>query len=586
MTVRLALLALALCVVAATNPIAERKERFGIGTSPSSLSSSSPAPPSASALDLNFNHFAASLAARGWPVERASSSDPAASPGSILLVPNSLQVDEQDDHEDHYKANVFSDSSDSSSSLLSWLTVRGLERHHATLDDFGCSTPDDLRFLEAQDLVPVIGLDATTDLLQAAAAVLEDATPTTSTASSADSTGECSASIATDLGKATALHRQGALFEAERRYRLLVASLRICGRDQEEGINSVGGGNNEGLTKTLSRLGMLLSQSGRHEEALEAFEEVLALGGQDYPGAAHNAALAEAAIDPAAYVTSPSIPIAPSRHAVMEMAVSLAVDNYREGGTDVSFLALEFGVYEGASLGRIAELAQLALDGQDYGREKKHSVEVHGFDSFAGLPEDWVYAARRRDQGAAVSSSPPVSVSNNNNNNNNNDDNESAVVIQRAGQFALRAIPGSVDDLPAFSYGGEGVRAVPLSAKIHPGWFNETVPAFVEERLFFLPPGGQPHQRRRRRVSLVHIDCDLYSSTLAVLEALACHLDDGTVVVFDEAFGYPGWRDHEMRAWQEVTSRFRIQWRHHTHYQMHLAVVVAGRAADENCSGD
>jgi len=28
----------------------------------------------------------------------------------------------------------------------------------------------------------------------------------------------------------------------------------------------------------------------------------------------------------------------------------------------------------------------------------------------------------------------------------------------------------------------------------------------------------------------------------------------GTVIVFDEYFGYPGWREHEYRAWQEFVA--------------------------------
>lgn len=55
------------------------------------------------------------------------------------------------------------------------------------------------------------------------------------------------------------------------------------------------------------------------------------------------------------------------------------------------------------------------------------------------------------------------------------------------------------------------------------------------------------------RLALVHIDCDLYSSTATVLQHLviAPALGSGTVIVFDEFHGYPGCEEHEQRAWAE-----------------------------------
>ena len=51
--------------------------------------------------------------------------------------------------------------------------------------------------------------------------------------------------------------------------------------------------------------------------------------------------------------------------------------------------------------------------------------------------------------------------------------------------------------------------------------------------------------------SLLHIDCDLYESTHVVLSALAERIVPGTVIVFDEYVNYPGWKQHEFRAFQE-----------------------------------
>ncbi len=70
------------------------------------------------------------------------------------------------------------------------------------------------------------------------------------------------------------------------------------------------------------------------------------------------------------------------------------------------------------------------------------------------------------------------------------------------------------------------------------GWFDQTLPGFLAER------PGEP-------VALLHVDCDLYSSTRTVFSQLGERIVAGTVIVFDEYFNYPGWRAHEYQAFQE-----------------------------------
>jgi hypothetical protein len=63
-------------------------------------------------------------------------------------------------------------------------------------------------------------------------------------------------------------------------------------------------------------------------------------------------------------------------------------------------------------------------------------------------------------------------------------------------------------------------------------------------------------------VTLVHIDCDLYSATKCVLTHVRPHLADGAVIVFDELWNYPGFEQHEMRALYEATEDgLRYDWR-------------------------
>jgi predicted O-methyltransferase YrrM len=78
---------------------------------------------------------------------------------------------------------------------------------------------------------------------------------------------------------------------------------------------------------------------------------------------------------------------------------------------------------------------------------------------------------------------------------------------------------------------------VPENVELVPGWFNETLPGFLAAH-----PGP---------VGFLHVDCDIYSSTAYVLDALKDRLQPGCVIVFDEFFNYPGFRQHEYRAFRE-----------------------------------
>ncbi|MBV9089516.1 MAG: class I SAM-dependent methyltransferase [Mycobacteriaceae bacterium] len=53
------------------------------------------------------------------------------------------------------------------------------------------------------------------------------------------------------------------------------------------------------------------------------------------------------------------------------------------------------------------------------------------------------------------------------------------------------------------------------------------------------------------QVAFLHIDSDLYSSAKTVLDLTGQRLASGAVVVFDEFFNFPGWQQHEFRAWAE-----------------------------------
>ena len=53
----------------------------------------------------------------------------------------------------------------------------------------------------------------------------------------------------------------------------------------------------------------------------------------------------------------------------------------------------------------------------------------------------------------------------------------------------------------------------------------------------------------------MNIDCDLYSSTKDVLDAVSGRLQPGSVVVFDEYVMNPHWQHDEFKAWKEAVEQ-------------------------------
>ena len=64
-----------------------------------------------------------------------------------------------------------------------------------------------------------------------------------------------------------------------------------------------------------------------------------------------------------------------------------------------------------------------------------------------------------------------------------------------------------------------------------------------------------------KKVSFVHIDCDLYSSTKHVLDNLICFMDEECIVVFDELVNYPGFDgdNGELKAFYEFVTEHNIR---------------------------
>lgn len=84
---------------------------------------------------------------------------------------------------------------------------------------------------------------------------------------------------------------------------------------------------------------------------------------------------------------------------------------------------------------------------------------------------------------------------------------------------------------------------------IHKGWFKDTLPKFFK--------------KNKENFSFIHIDCDTYESTKDVFDCIDKEkLQKGCIIIFDEYFGYIGWKENEFKAWQEYVNKNKIKYKY------------------------
>lgn len=76
-------------------------------------------------------------------------------------------------------------------------------------------------------------------------------------------------------------------------------------------------------------------------------------------------------------------------------------------------------------------------------------------------------------------------------------------------------------------------------------------------------------------MALVHIDCDIYSSTKTILNNIKTKISSGTIIMFDELIGYDGFEINEMKAWLELVEETSIEYKYlySSKYQVSLLIL-------------
>ena len=81
---------------------------------------------------------------------------------------------------------------------------------------------------------------------------------------------------------------------------------------------------------------------------------------------------------------------------------------------------------------------------------------------------------------------------------------------------------------------------------LYKGWFGNTIPEFLK--------------KFDKNVALIHVDCDIYSSTKTVFDNLATKIAPGTIIMFDEYFGYFEWKQNEFKAFHEFVEKYHVSY--------------------------
>jgi len=111
---------------------------------------------------------------------------------------------------------------------------------------------------------------------------------------------------------------------------------------------------------------------------------------------------------------------------------------------------------------------------------------------------------------------------------------------------SFEGIPEYWNGNPIGAFSQNKLPKVPGNVKFQIGLFDATLPGFLEEH-------DAP-------VSFLHVDCDLYSSTVTIFELLGARLQEGAIVLFDEYYNFPRWQEHEFKAFQEFVAANGIEY--------------------------
>jgi hypothetical protein len=127
---------------------------------------------------------------------------------------------------------------------------------------------------------------------------------------------------------------------------------------------------------------------------------------------------------------------------------------------------------------------------------KRYNKKIYGFDSFYGLEEDWI-----------------------------------TTEYHEIATFSLKGKIPKVND----------------NVFIIQGKVQDTFEDFIIKN-------------KSSKISFMHLDMDTYLPTKFILEKAKPLLTKGSVILFDEFYGYPGWQNQEYKAFNEIFSKNQFEY--------------------------
>jgi len=111
-----------------------------------------------------------------------------------------------------------------------------------------------------------------------------------------------------------------------------------------------------------------------------------------------------------------------------------------------------------------------------------------------------------------------------------------------------------------FNRNGE-LPSVHPNVKLIKGWFNESLPSFLRHY-------------DNKTISLLHIDCDLYSSTKDIFINIRPFFKKDLIIIFDEYFNYPNYEEHEFRAFKELVQELQLEYEYLAYCGERVAIKI------------
>jgi hypothetical protein len=102
--------------------------------------------------------------------------------------------------------------------------------------------------------------------------------------------------------------------------------------------------------------------------------------------------------------------------------------------------------------------------------------------------------------------------------------------------------------MPSLPLGPHPTRNQEVSQNDLRQWFDQTLPPFFAQH-------PEP-------IAFISHDCDPYEAAKIVFQFTADRLRPGTLIIFDDYWGYRGWKSGEHKAWRELVEERKIAYQY------------------------